>query len=378
MFVLNQYEDALLGLVKEAEGTVDLSDIRSLFTEVPWTKDVEDTVLAFFDAHQVMVTDEHGTKIVLPDSDGFSDETDDDTDDLFNTPSEDEVENHYDAMVDEIGNLVGDSVKLYLHEIGDIPLLSREDEVCLAKQVEAGDVTAKNRMAEANLRWVVALARKYIGRGLDFQDLIQEGNIGLMRAVDKFDWRRGYKFSTYSTWWIRQSITRALADSGRTIRIPVHMTESINRMLRVTKSLVQKLGREPSALEIGEAMGISEDKVKEWLHLSLRPVSLDMPVGEEEDAFFGDFIADDDVLTPEEYAEKKALSKALDETLVFLTDRERLVIQMRFGLAGYQACTLEEVGREMGVTRERIRQIEAKALRKMRHPAKSRKLKGFL
>lgn len=376
MFVLSHYEESLWGLVKEGNGTVALEDVRALLLEVPWTKDTENSVLTFFASNHITVTDENGEKIVRDDMEDMV--RDQDEEQLFETVSEDEVENHYEEMVDELGNLVGDSVKLYLHEIGSIPLLSREDEVALAKRVEAGDMLAKNQMAEANLRWVVALARKYIGRGLDFQDLIQEGNMGLMRAVEKFDWRKGYKFSTYSTWWIRQSITRALADSGRTIRIPVHMIESINKMMRVSKDLVQELGREPSDEEIGERMGISEDRVKEWMHFALRPVSLDMPVGEEEDASFGDFIADDTRPTPEEEVEQAALSIALEDTMQYLTERERKVMQMRFGLAGYQPCTLEEVGIHMGVTRERIRQIEAKALRKMRHPAKSRRLKGFL
>lgn len=273
---------------------------------------------------------------------------------------------------------LSDPVRMYLREIGKIPLLTSEDEVKLAKGVEAGDAASKDKLVEANLRLVVSIAKKYIGRGMLFLDLIQEGNLGLIRAVEKFDYHKGYKFSTYATWWIRQAITRAIADQARTIRIPVHMVETINKLIRVSRQLVQKLGREPTAEEIAAGMEIPSDRVEEIQRIAQEPVSLETPIGEEEDSQLGDFLEDKDLPSPEEAAASQILREQLDEMLDDLTEREREVLRLRFGLEDGHAHTLEEVGRRFGVTRERIRQIEAKALRKLRHPSRSKKLKDFL
>lgn len=273
---------------------------------------------------------------------------------------------------------VEDPVRLYLKEIGKIPLLTTEEEVELAKRMELGDANAKKRLAEANLRLVVSIAKKYVGRGMQFLDLIQEGNLGLIKAVDKFDYRKGYKFSTYATWWIRQAITRAIADQARTIRIPVHMVETINRLIRTSRQLVQELGREPTAEEIAARMEIPVERVREIRKISQDPVSLETPIGEEEDSHLGDFIQDDQVAVPVEEATSQLLREQLIEALGTLTDREQKVLRLRFGLDDGRPRTLEEVGKEFHVTRERIRQIEAKALRKLRHPSRSKKLKDYL
>ena len=267
---------------------------------------------------------------------------------------------------------------MYLKEIGKVSLLSAEEEIELAKRMEEGDEEAKKRLAEANLRLVVSIAKRYVGRGLLFLDLIQEGNLGLIKAVEKFDYRKGYKFSTYATWWIRQAITRAIADQARTIRIPVHMVETINKLLRVSRQLLQELGREPSPEEIATAMKMPEDKVREILKISQEPVSLETPIGEEEDSHLGDFIQDDNVPVPAEAAAATLLREQLDEVLGTLTEREQKVLRLRFGLDDGHQRTLEEVGKEFNVTRERIRQIEAKALRKLRHPSRSKKLRDYL
>jgi RNA polymerase primary sigma factor len=273
---------------------------------------------------------------------------------------------------------LSDPVRMYLREIGKIPLLIPEEEVELAKGVEAGDEVSKAKLVEANLRLVVSIAKKYIGRGMLFLDLIQEGNLGLIRAVEKFDYRKGYKFSTYATWWIRQAITRAIADQARTIRIPVHMVETINKLVRVSRQLVQSLGREPTAEEIAREMGIPSERVEEIKRIAQEPVSLETPIGEEEDSQLGDFLEDKELPSPEEAAASQILREQLEEMLDDLTDREREVLRLRFGLEDGHPHTLEEVGRRFGVTRERIRQIEAKALRKLRHPSRSRKLRDFL
>jgi RNA polymerase primary sigma factor len=286
------------------------------------------------------------------------------------------------ASSEEMGDLedlpLSDPVRMYLREIGKIPLLTSDDEVKLAKGVESGELSCKDALVEANLRLVVSIAKKYIGRGMLFLDLIQEGNLGLIRAVEKFDYRKGYKFSTYATWWIRQAITRAIADQARTIRIPVHMVETINKLIRVSRQLVQRLGREPTAEEIAAEMEIPSDRVEEIQRIAQEPVSLETPIGEEEDSQLGDFLEDKDLPSPEEAAASQILREQLDEMLDDLTDREREVLRLRFGLEDGHAHTLEEVGRRFGVTRERIRQIEAKALRKLRHPSRSKKLKDFL
>lgn len=276
------------------------------------------------------------------------------------------------------GISIDDPVRMYLKEIGKVPLLSSDEEIELAKRMEQGDEEAKRRLAEANLRLVVSIAKRYVGRGMLFLDLIQEGNLGLIKAVEKFDFRKGFKFSTYATWWIRQAITRAIADQARTIRIPVHMVETINKLIRVSRQLLQELGRDPTPEEIAREMGMSEDKVRDIMKISQEPVSLETPIGEEEDSHLGDFIPDDDAPAPAESAAFTLLKEQLIDVLDTLTPREEKVLRLRFGLDDGRARTLEEVGREFNVTRERIRQIEAKALRKLRHPSRSKKLKDFL
>ena len=273
---------------------------------------------------------------------------------------------------------IEDPVRMYLKEIGKVPLLTAEEEQDLAQRMEDGDEEAKNRLAEANLRLVVSIAKRYVGRGMLFLDLIQEGNLGLIKAVEKFDYRKGFKFSTYATWWIRQAITRAIADQARTIRIPVHMVETINKLVRVSRQLLQELGREPTPEEIAEKMDIPVDRVREIIKISQEPVSLETPIGEEEDSHLGDFIQDDNVPVPADAAAFTLLKEQLHEVLGTLTEREQKVLKLRFGLDDGRARTLEEVGKEFNVTRERIRQIEAKALRKLRHPSRSRKLKDYL
>lgn len=276
------------------------------------------------------------------------------------------------------GISVDDPVRMYLKEIGKIPLLTGDEEVKIAKRMENGDNSAKQELAEANLRLVVSIAKRYVGRGMSFLDLIQEGNLGLMKAVDKFDYRKGFKFSTYATWWIRQAITRAIADQARTIRIPVHMVETINKLVRVQRQLVQELGRDPLPEEIAKQMNIDVEKVREIQKIAQEPVSLETPIGEEEDSHLGDFIPDDEILSPQDAATFTLLKEQLSGVLETLTDREKKVLTLRFGLDDGRARTLEEVGKEFDVTRERIRQIEAKALRKLRHPSRSKKLKDFL
>ena len=273
---------------------------------------------------------------------------------------------------------VDDPVRMYLKEIGKVPLLTAQEEIDLAKRMEAGDEYAKQKLCEANLRLVVSIAKKYVGRGMLFLDLIQEGNLGLIKAVDKFDWTKGYKFSTYATWWIRQAITRSIADQARTIRIPVHMVETINKLIRVSRQLLQEEGREPTPDEIAEEMGISVEKVREILKIAQEPVSLETPIGEEEDSHLGDFIPDDDAPAPAEAAAFSMLKEQLVDVLGTLTEREQKVLKLRFGLEDGRARTLDEVGKKFDVTRERIRQIEAKALRKLRHPTRSKKLKDYL
>jgi RNA polymerase primary sigma factor len=276
------------------------------------------------------------------------------------------------------GVKINDPVRMYLKEIGRVNLLTADEEVALALKIEAGDPEAKQRLAEANLRLVVSIAKRYVGRGMQFLDLIQEGNMGLMKAVEKFDYRKGFKFSTYATWWIRQAITRAIADQARTIRIPVHMVETINKLIRIQRQLLQDLGREPTPEEIGAEMDMPTDKVREILKIAQEPVSLETPIGEEDDSHLGDFIEDADATSPEDHASYELLKEQLESVLDTLTDREENVLRLRFGLDDGRTRTLEEVGKVFGVTRERIRQIEAKALRKLRHPSRSKQLKDFL
>lgn len=299
----------------------------------------------------------------------------DDDDDII--IEEDDIIEELDLSIPE-GVSLEDPVRMYLKEIGKVPLLSGHEEIELAKRMEKGDIAARKRLSEANLRLVVSIAKRYVGRGMLFLDLIQEGNLGLIKAVEKFDYRKGYKFSTYATWWIRQAITRAIADQARTIRIPVHMVETINKLIRVQRQLLQELGREPSPEEIAAQLNIPVERVREIQKISQEPVSLETPIGEEEDSHLGDFIQDDNVPVPADAAAFTLLKEQLVDVLSTLTDREQKVLRLRFGLDDGRARTLEEVGKEFNVTRERIRQIEAKALRKLRHPSRSRKLKDYL
>ncbi|WP_044894767.1 RNA polymerase sigma factor RpoD [Bacillus alveayuensis] len=302
--------------------------------------------------------------------------------DLDDDPDLDDLDKEEEFDLNDLtvppGVKINDPVRMYLKEIGRVPLLSAEEEIELAKRIEQGDEEAKRRLAEANLRLVVSIAKRYVGRGMLFLDLIQEGNMGLLKAVEKFDYRKGYKFSTYATWWIRQAITRAIADQARTIRIPVHMVETINKLIRVQRQLLQDLGREPSPEEIAEEMDLTPEKVREILKIAQEPVSLETPIGEEDDSHLGDFIEDQEATSPSEHAAYELLKEQLEDVLDTLTDREENVLRLRFGLDDGRTRTLEEVGKVFGVTRERIRQIEAKALRKLRHPSRSKRLKDFL
>ena len=302
--------------------------------------------------------------------------------DLIDLEDEKEDAEDEEIKLEDFSDLKGfnidDPVKMYLKEIGKIPLLSADEERILAENMEAGDIEAKKKLAETNLRLVVSIAKRYVGRGMQFLDLIQEGNMGLMKAVEKFDFRRGFKFSTYATWWIRQAITRSIADQARTIRIPVHMVETMNKLVRIERQLVQELGREPTNEEISEHMGIEVDKVNEIRKIAQEPVSLETPIGEEDDSHLGDFIEDETAIAPDEAANFSMLKEQLNQVLSTLSDREKKVLELRFGLNDGTPRTLEEVGKEFEVTRERIRQIEAKALRKLKHPSRSQKLKDFL
>ena len=312
-------------------------------------------------------------------ADGVDVEREDDDDDVIDEKID--VNGSADEDIDldlPAGVGLDDPVRMYLKEIGRVPLLTAEEEVELAKRIEQGDEEARRKLAEANLRLVVSIAKRYVGRGMLFLDLIQEGNLGLLKAVEKFDYRKGFKFSTYATWWIRQAITRAIADQARTIRIPVHMIETINKLNRISRQMLQEMGREPTPAEIAERMGMTEERVREIMKIAQEPVSLETPIGEEEDSHLGDFIEDQDAPAPAEAASFTMLKEQLEDVLDSLTPREEKVLRLRFGLDDGRARTLEEVGQEFGVTRERIRQIEAKALRKLRHPSRSKKLKDFL
>ncbi len=360
----------LLELAKKKKNVLEYQEISDFFKDQPLDVDQMEKVFDFLEAS--------GVDVLRITGNGTEDMILDDDVDIDGLEDEEEVElDKIDLSVPE-GVSIEDPVRMYLKEIGKVPLLTAEEEIELAKRMEQGDEEAKKRLAEANLRLVVSIAKRYVGRGMLFLDLIQEGNLGLIKAVEKFDYRKGYKFSTYATWWIRQAITRAIADQARTIRIPVHMVETINKLIRVSRQLLQELGREPTPEEIAEEMDMSVDRVREILKISQEPVSLETPIGEEEDSHLGDFIQDDNVPVPADAAAFTLLKEQLVEVLGTLTEREQKVLRLRFGLDDGRARTLEEVGREFSVTRERIRQIEAKALRKLRHPSRSRKLKEFL
>ena len=362
-----KYEEkikTLLAMAKKKKNVLEYQEISDHFADLHLEEEQMDEILDALEKSGIDV-------LRITDDDDIPDE-----ELLLSDEDEVDMENLDLSIPDGIS--IEDPVRMYLKEIGKVPLLSAEEEIELAKRMENGDQEAKKRLAEANLRLVVSIAKRYVGRGMLFLDLIQEGNLGLIKAVEKFDYCKGYKFSTYATWWIRQAITRAIADQARTIRIPVHMVETINKLIRVSRQLLQELGREPTPEEISEEMGMPVDRVREILKISQEPVSLETPIGEEEDSHLGDFIQDDNVPVPAEAASFTLLREQLVEVLGTLTEREQKVLRLRFGLDDGRARTLEEVGKEFNVTRERIRQIEAKALRKLRHPSRSRKLKDYL
>ena len=355
----------LVALGKKKKSILDVQEINDFFADMELSAEQMEKVFEYLEGHNIDVL-------------RITADTDDDVDIDNMIAEEEEVDmENIDLSVPE-GVSIEDPVRMYLKEIGKVPLLSAEREIELAKRMEEGDEDAKKELAEANLRLVVSIAKRYVGRGMLFLDLIQEGNLGLIKAVEKFDYHKGYKFSTYATWWIRQAITRAIADQARTIRIPVHMVETINKLIRVSRQLLQELGREPLPEEIAKELDMPVERVREILKISQEPVSLETPIGEEEDSRLGDFIQDDNVPVPAEAAAQTLLKEQLDEVLDTLTEREQKVLRLRFGMNDGRARTLEEVGKEFDVTRERIRQIEAKALRKLRHPSRSRKLRDYL
>ena len=354
--------EGILAIAKKKKNVLDYQEIMTYFQDTDFEADRMEKVFEILELKKVDVR--------------MNDVPDEDEDIILDDEDEIDIEKIDLSVPDGIG--LDDPVRMYLKEIGKVPLLSADEEIEYAKRMEEGDEEAKKRLAEANLRLVVSIAKRYVGRGMQFLDLIQEGNLGLIKAVEKYDYRKGFKFSTYATWWIRQAITRAIADQARTIRIPVHMVETINKLVRVQRQLLQELGREPSPEEIAENMDIPVERVREIQKISQEPVSLETPIGEEEDSHLGDFIQDDNVPVPAEEAASTILKEQLVEVLGTLTEREQKVLRLRFGLDDGRARTLEEVGREFNVTRERIRQIEAKALRKLRHPSRSRKLRDYL
>ena len=356
---------------KKNKSILELQEINDFFSDMELDAEQMEKVYEYLEANHIDVLRVSG------DGDGIEELDDVDDSDIVLTDEDDVDMEKIDLSVPD-GISIEDPVRMYLKEIGKVPLLSADEEVELAKRMAEGDEDAKKRLAEANLRLVVSIAKRYVGRGMLFLDLIQEGNLGLIKAVEKFDYHKGFKFSTYATWWIRQAITRAIADQARTIRIPVHMVETINKLIRVSRQLLQELGREPTPEEIAAELDMPVERVREILKISQEPVSLETPIGEEEDSHLGDFIQDDNVPVPAEAAAQTLLKEQLDEVLGTLTEREQKVLRLRFGMDDGRARTLEEVGKEFDVTRERIRQIEAKALRKLRHPSRSRKLRDYL
>ncbi len=355
----------------KSKGTLTYKEIMDRLMELQMDSDQLDRVLETLDAYGVSVVNDSSDDTVSISDDQAADVA------AATAAADESANDPIDLSIPE-GISIDDPVRMYLKEIGKVPLLTAEEEIEIAKRLEAGDESAKQKLAEANLRLVVSIAKRYVGRGMLFLDLIQEGNLGLIKAVEKFDYRKGFKFSTYATWWIRQAITRAIADQARTIRIPVHMVETINKLIRVSRQLLQQYGREPTPEEIAAEMGISEAKVREIIKIAQEPVSLETPIGEEEDSHLGDFIPDDDAPAPAEAASFTLMKEQLMDVLDTLTPREEKVLRLRFGLDDGHQRTLEEVGKEFNVTRERIRQIEAKALRKLRHPSRSKKLRDYL
>ena len=381
---IEEIKNELLEKTEKCE-QITQDEVMKQLEDLNLTDDQQDSFMEWARDNGVIMEEELAEEILEEDevliddelSDSDSDGEDISIPDYSSVDEQDEEK--YKEYADLSSGKVYDNVKIYLKSIGKVPLLKTEQEKEIAKRIQAGDQDAKDELIEANLRLVVAIAKKYVGRGLQFLDLIQEGNLGLVKAVDKFDYTKGFKFSTYATWWIRQAITRAIADQARTIRIPVHMVETINKLTRVQRQLVQELDREPTAEEIAERLGnISAEKVREIQKISMEPVSMETPIGEEDDSHLGDFIEDKHALSPDEYATNELLKAEINNVLMMLTERERKVIQLRFGLIDGRARTLEEVGKVFGVTRERIRQIEAKALRKLKHPTKSKRLKDFV
>ena len=363
------------------QGSLTLSEIMEAFSETELDKDQVENLYETLGNLGIEIIEDKTQKADVDFSDNDNDLI---VDKDFDGVSDDELKKEDDIEMDKIdlslpkGLSIDDPVRMYLKEIGKIPLLKPHEEIEYAKRMLEGDEIAKQRLVEANLRLVVSIAKRYVGRGMLFLDLIQEGNLGLIKAVEKFDYERGFKFSTYATWWIRQAITRAIADQARTIRIPVHMVETINKLIRVSRQLLQELGRDPKPEEIAKEMDMSEEKVREIMKIAQDPVSLETPIGEEEDSHLGDFIPDEDALAPAEAAAYSLLKDQIEEVLGSLNEREQKVLKLRFGLEDGRARTLEEVGKEFDVTRERIRQIEAKALRKLRHPSRSKKLRDYL
>ena len=363
------------------QGSLTLSEIMEAFSETELDKDQVENLYETLGNLGLEIIEDKTQKADVDFSDNDNDLI---VDKDFDGVSDDELKKEDDIEMDKIdlslpkGISIDDPVRMYLKEIGKIPLLKPHEEIEYAKRMLEGDEIAKQRLVEANLRLVVSIAKRYVGRGMLFLDLIQEGNLGLIKAVEKFDYERGFKFSTYATWWIRQAITRAIADQARTIRIPVHMVETINKLIRVSRQLLQELGRDPKPEEIAKEMDMSEEKVREIMKIAQDPVSLETPIGEEEDSHLGDFIPDEDALAPAEAAAYSLLKDQIEEVLGSLNEREQKVLKLRFGLEDGRARTLEEVGKEFDVTRERIRQIEAKALRKLRHPSRSKKLRDYL
>ena len=366
---MEEFKSRLSALVEkgQADKMLDYNDVIDTFKDMKLEEEKLDEVMNFLEVSKIDVVRVKETEDDVPEEEL----------DAIVEEGSDEVDPDLDLTVPDSVN-IEDPVRMYLKEIGKVPLLTADEEIELAKRMEEGDEDAKKRLAEANLRLVVSIAKRYVGRGMLFLDLIQEGNLGLIKAVEKFDYNKGFKFSTYATWWIRQAITRAIADQARTIRIPVHMVETINKLVRVQRQLLQELGREPTPEEVADRMDIPVERVREIIKISQEPVSLETPIGEEEDSHLGDFIQDDNVPVPADAAAFTLLKEQLTEVLGTLTEREQKVLRLRFGLDDGRARTLEEVGKEFNVTRERIRQIEAKALRKLRHPSRSRKLKDYL